>query len=367
VFGVRHTGGRWRLVDPAGRRFVHIGIAHADPTNLQYPGNRHVWRERYGGDRRRWLREGLARDLTAWGCTAIGGTEEYVSGTGLGVTGAAIDVGHSPGWPADDYPVPGLPYAVPLRPLEIEAWNGHPAYRDPTSAAFDEHCAYLARAHCLPHAGDPDLIGYLLTDGPSWAGHPTGADFPALRGLDPASRDAALADLAAAYYETVTRHVRRADPDHLVLGDRYGVRAGLPDPVLRAAREHVDVLSVQAFPGADEQALTSALDLIDRAHELTGKPVLIADTGNWCATPASPHRAAAIPDQAARAEHAERTLSAFLSRPWCLGWNWCGYLENPARGVGVKDPFDEPYTAFTEPMTAFHHRVRRELGHGEPA
>lgn len=365
-FSVRHTGERWTLVSPRDRRFLTIGIAHAEPTNLQYPHNIAVWRDRYGS-RERWIRDGLVRDLTGWGFTAIGGTEEYVSGSGLGVTGAPIDIGHSPGWYPNDYATAGMPYCVPLRPLEIESWNGHPAYRDPTSTAFDEYCDYLARAVCREHAEDPNLIGYFLVDGPCWAGHPTGADFPALRGLDPASRDAALADLATAYYATVTRHIRRHDPHHLILGDRYGIRAGMPDPVLLAMREHVDVLSVQTFTGSDEHALADVLALLDRCHDLTGRPILIADTGNWCATTMNPRRASDIPDQAARAHHYIRTLSALVERPWCLGWNWCGYVENLARGVGMKDPYDEPYRAFTEPVTRFNHRVRAELGHDEPA
>jgi hypothetical protein len=351
-FRVELTHGRWSFISPANRRFLNIGIAHAEPSNLQYPHNIAIWRERYGS-RERWIRDGLVRDLTDWGFTAIGGTEEYVSGTGLGVTGTPIDIGHSHGWYPSDYATAGIPYTVPLRPLEIESWNGHPAYRDPTSTAFADYCDYLARATCLDHRDDPNLIGYFLTDGPCWDGHPTGAGFTI-----PVDR------AASAYYETVTNAIRRYDPDHLVLGDRYGIRAGMPDPVLRAMRDHVDVLSVQTFPGND---VTGVLATLDRAHELTGKPILIADTGNWCATTMNPQRASDIPDQAGRAEHYVRTISAFARRPWCLGWNWCGYVENLARGVGIKDPFDEPYGDFTEPVARFNRRIRAELGHDEPA
>ena len=90
-------------------------------------------------------------------------------------------------------------------------------------------------------------------------------------------------------------------------------------------------------------------------------------TGNWCATAMNPQRASDIPNQAARAEHYVRTLSALAARPWCLGWNWCGYVENLARGVGIKDPYDEPYRDFTEPVARFNRRIRAELGHDEPA
>lgn len=365
-FRLRHDPDRWWLVSPEGRRFLSIGVAHAEPTNLWYPHNLDIWRRRYG-TRERWITDGLGRDLRSWGFTTIGGTEEYVSGSGLGTTGDAIDIGHSPGWAAADYAVADLPYCVPVRALEIESWNGHPAYRDPTSRAFDEYSDYLARSVCLPHAEQPGLIGYFLVDGPCWDGHPTGAGFPALRGLDPSSRRAALFDLATAYYETVTRHIRRHDPNHLILGDRYGQRAGLPEPVLTAMRPYVDVLSVQVFPGADARRLDATVAELTRHHELTGLPVLIADTGNWCATAMSPHHASDIPDQAGRAVHYVRTISAFAEQPWCLGWHWCGYVENQARGVGMKDPYDEPYRDFVGPVSEFNHRMRERLGHGEPA
>lgn len=33
---------------------------------------------------------------------------------------------------------------------------------------------------------------------------------------------------------------------------------------------------------------------------------------------------------------------AFVARPWCLGWHWFSRLENPQRGFGLKDAWDEP-------------------------
>jgi hypothetical protein len=29
--------------------------------------------------------------------------------------------------------------------------------------------------------------------------------------------------------------------------------------------------------------------------------------------------------------------------------HWCSYLENPARGWRIKDPWDQPYADFVEP------------------
>ena len=37
--------------------------------------------------------------------------------------------------------------------------------------------------------------------------------------------------------------------------------------------------------------------------------------------------------------------------------HWCGYVENLARGWGMKDPWDEPYTEYVDPVAEFNRRV----------
>ncbi|MEV5721963.1 agarase [Amycolatopsis mediterranei] len=360
TFRIEQTADRWTFIDPAGARFVSVGVAHADETNLMYPHNLDLWRQRYGS-KPAWLRNGLEADLRAWGFTTISATEEIVAGRALAAAGGPVDIAHSSGWPTPDYLMAQLPHCVPLRPLEIESWNGFPAYRDVESANFVEYCDYVARRHVLPHAANPLLLGYFLTDAPRWQGHPSGAGFTGAESPD------RLHELAEAYYRTITTAIRRYDPHHLILGDRYGLVAGMPEPVLAAAAAYVDAWSVQVFTGADTSRLRQALETFDALHERTGKPILIADTGNWCATPTSPHRASDIPDQRSRAAHYIRTISAYASRPWLLGWHWCGYLENPTRGVGMKNPNDEPYLDFVEPVTEFNQATTAALGHGMPA
>src|SRR5205814_291609 len=63
--------------------------------------------------------------------------------------------------------------------------------------------------------------------------------------------------------------IRRYDPHHLILGDRYEANAPLPIEVINAAKPLVDVLSFQDFK--DPVAQLAAW------HRETGKPVLWAD------------------------------------------------------------------------------------------
>jgi hypothetical protein len=347
AFTVEHRD-RWLLRTPDGDPFLSVGVVHADDTNLRYPHNIAVHRARYGGSRRRWVREGLVPEMTAWGFNTLGWTSEYVSGTGLATEGA-VDLGHSEGLPPDELAGAGIPYTLSLRVAEIELWNGAPAYRDPRTPAFAEWCDHLARTLCRPE--DRNLLGYFLVDVPCWGRHPTGGGHPARE----------LPAIAEAYYRVATGAIRRHDPHHLILGDRYGTRAGVPDAVLDAMAPYVDVLSVQTFPGPDPGRLEEALERIGRWHERTSRPVLIADTGNWCPTPMNPGRTGSARDQRERGAAYTASAEAFAARPWCLGWHWCSWLENPHRGFGLKDPWDEPYHDLTAAATETNHRLTERL------
>ncbi|MEU2360035.1 hypothetical protein ACFU90_04145 [Streptomyces noursei] len=344
---------RWRLRTPDGDPFLSVGIVHADDTNLRYPHNLAIYQSRYGGSRQRWLQEGLVRDLKDWGFNTLGWTSEYVSGTGLAVEGVPIDLGHSEGLSPEELAGAGIPYTLSLRAVEIEYWNGFPAYRDPREPAFAQWCDHLARTVCRPD--DPNLLGYFLVDAPCWNRHPAGAGYPASE----------LPAIAEAYYRITTEAIRRHDPNHLILGDRYGTRAGVPEVVLDAMAPHVDVLSVQTFPGPDPASLDAALEQIGRWHERTNRPVLIADTGNWCPTVMSPERTGSARDQRERGAGYTASAEAFAARPWCLGWHWCGWLENPQRGFGLKDPWDEPYRDLTDQVTETNRHLQEQVNHDE--
>ncbi|MGW7754544.1 hypothetical protein ACWGK6_23960 [Streptomyces violaceusniger] len=341
---------RWRLRTPDGDPFLSVGIVHADDTNLRYPHNRAIYQSRYGGSRRRWLREGLVADLREWGFNTLGWSAEYVSGEGLATSGAVVDLGHSGGLPPEELAGTGMPYTLSLRAAEIEYWNGFPAYRDPRDPAFAQWCDHLARTVC--RADDPNLLGYFLVDAPCWNRHPAGGGYPASE----------LPEIAEAYYRITTEAIRRHDPNHLILGDRYGTQAGVPEVVLDAMAPYVDVLSVQTFPGLDPGSLDAALESIGRWHERTTRPVLIADTGNWCPTVMSPGRTGSARDQRERGVGYTASADAFAARPWCLGWHWCGWLENPQRGFGLKDPWDEPYRDLTDQVAEANRRLRGQVG-----
>ncbi len=308
----------------------------------------------------------MVADLRSWNVNTIGWTREYVAGgwgEALDWFGDPIDLRHSEPWSADELRSAGMPYVVQLPVQDIEDWNGHPAFRA-LDDDFDDWCDLLGRHVAERHTDAPDLLGYFLVDIPAWLPHASGADFVELRGLDREHREKQLYDVASRYYEAVATAVRRYDPDHLILGDRFNGNKGIPEPVLRAMTPFVDVLSVQYFTEPDEGSRTRMREDLARWSAQCGdKPVIVADTGNWVATELNPHRTNDITTHAERGADYGAALDAVRGEPWFAGWHWCGYVENTGgRGWGVKDPFDEPYRDLTDAIT--RHNARAVADHG---
>lgn len=364
-FRLEQTPDRWWMVDPDGNSFLTIGLNHADESNLKYPHNREIWKQKYGS-RKNWIREGVVKDLKTWGFNTIGWTQEYISGdwgVALDWFGDPIDLGHSTtGWSAADFRLANMPYVLQLRVQQIEDWNGYPAFRDVYSSDFDVYCEYLARSICFDHAGSKNLIGYFLVDIPAWLPHASGNDFYQLKGLEGSVRDEKLYDIASKYYETITKHIRSYDSNHLILGDRYNGNKGIPDAVLRAMQPFVDVLSVQYFTSPTQESRQQMRNDLERWQQQTGKPVIIADIGNWAPTQLNPHRVSGIETQRGRGEDYVDAIGAVLQEPWFLGWHWCAYVENTGRGWGIKDPWDEPYQDFVSLIQEFNQSVYDRVG-----
>ena len=356
-FRVERIDGQWWLITPDGHATLSIGLNHLDDTDLRYPHNFDVWKSRYGS-RPRWI-EAVTDDLTHWGFNTIGWTRQWVSERHHHdidwVT--PLNLGHGHEWSVDELRGTDMPYVLQLTVASIEGWNGNPHWPDVFSSAFDDHCAWIARQYCSRVADDPMLVGYFLSDIPSWLPHAAGGNFAGLPGSAMPSRAVTLADVAEKYYATICGHIRRYDPHHLILGDRYNGNMGIPEEVLRAAAPYIDVLSVQYFPGNDAAAQVTMRDHLAQWSSAVDRPVLVADIGNCAPTPLNPDRDCGLADHAARGRHYVDALSALVDQPWFIGWHWCSYLENTARGWGLKDGYDEPYGDLIEPLRAFNHQA----------
>lgn len=327
----RRNGRHW-LVTPEGARFWSIGLNHLDSATLRYPESGEVWFEKYGNDMRAWL-AAVHEDLTGWGFNTLGWNQELAVRT-------AYNSNHSRSFTFEEYQWLDLPYCHLLPFVESHQWEAVSRLPDLRSKDFADWCDYVARDQCARMRDDPKLIGYWFTDCPTWVHHNERTAWKAPlfdpEGLKTAAGRRELFDLATTYYRVTTEAIRRYDPHHLILGDRYEANQPLPEEVLAAARPFVDVFAFQCF--GDAAVVGDKLGRWARLHD--DKPLLLADNAPWLPTahPGWP------PQEDRHIDAAEygRILRTLREIPQCVGYHLCGaYLRNQTRRYGLKTARDE--------------------------
>jgi len=312
---------------------------------LKYPENVHIWKQKYKGDIETWIKEGVVKDLKSWGFNTIGWTQESVTRT----------VKHSPGWRITEYRWARMPYCHLLKFANLARWNREVHYPDVFSDEFEEWCDFVARESCVDMADDPFLIGYFYSDVPGWTGHPWGNSWA--DGLDLTTEEGrtALKEIAQRYYKVLHNSIRRYDRNHLILGDRYDGNRDIPEFILEVAKETMDVLSIQYFPNS--LSFEDMKEKFARWHKITGKPILLADTGIIGPTKLAPNRVGLVKTHDERGRAYERLAEEMFSEPYFIGLHWCAYIENRARRNGLKDDLDMPYEDAVRRIREFNRRV----------
>lgn len=332
-FTLGQRGGHWFFIDPGGEPAFSIGLNHIDSATLRFAESGDVWQTRFGNSERRFIEEGVRPDLLDWGFNCVGWNQEVVI-RGTTLTEGGILHRHSRSWTPEEYRWLGLPYCHLLPFIESHQWEFESRLPDIRSVEFAEWCDYVARTDCARMADDPNLVGYSYTDCPIWV-HSRRPEFkpaiynPELLETEAGKRE--LFDLATHYYRTIHEAIRRYDPNHLILGDRYEGRRRLAEEVLKAAVPFVDVLSFQNFG-----PIAEVVESFEHWHEVTGLPVLLADAS------------AAMADSPKLERYSEK-IQALRELAGCVGWHLCGaYLRNTARQRGMRNERFEPDQAFID-------------------
>jgi hypothetical protein len=153
---------------------------------------------------------------------------------------------------------------------------------DVYAADFARGVDQAASTQCTERKYDPLVIGYFLGNEPPWGDRESEVVDMILAGSATATktklkeflaggdttkrRKQFVVDAFKHYLELVCAAVRKYDPNHLILGIRYGGRPA--DEVLRAARIF-DVCSINVYEYEPTRQL-------ERAYRLAGRPLLMA-------------------------------------------------------------------------------------------
>lgn len=296
----------------------------------------------------------------------------------------------------------GLTYALILRLgqsfSDIAAivpktfWTGFPDVFDPR---FERYCRMVAENQCRPWRDDPKLLGYYIDnelewfgkDGKPWAlftsAMKLGPDSPSKRAAvaclrkrypaisdfnrawgcsasswdqlnapfllpDPRTQNARedvdcfVRSCAKSYFKIATDAIRRADPNHLVLGSRFAWVA--PEPAWSEAGRHCDVVSFNCYPRVEMLSgeVPGLRDTLMNRHAVCGRPMLVSEWGFPALDAGLPSTRGAgmrVDDQAQRAYCAARVQEELLALPFMVGTSWFMWADEPA--LGVTDSFPE--------------------------
>lgn len=332
-FTTRQSGGRWWLATPEGKRFFSLGLNHIDPASLRYGKNVRIWRDKYGNSMERWLKESVRPNLLDWGFNSVGWVQEVV-------TREKGNHRHSRNFTFEEYQWLDMPYCHMLPFSEIHQWEVETRLPDIRGKGFAEWCDVVAREHCARYADDPKLIGYFYSDCPVWVHHREGNAWRgSLFDPDRLSSEAGrreLFELATKYYQVTHDAIRRYDPHHLILGDRYEANAPLPEEVVRAALPYVDVISFQCFRGA-----AVVKEKLGRWARFVRKPILLADSATWRGN--DPPATLGIRYRYQDPAGYRAIVDELRAIPESVGFHLCGaYIRNETRKCGLLSEDETP-------------------------
>lgn len=381
-FRVEKLDGRWWFIDPEGCRFWSLGVNGAGlapprtrivgrdksfasiPTAAQIPGpgaqpdplrdpvsffmaNERL---RFGADWQTGAALLTARRMRAWGLNTAYGPE--------------LDdaLGGAPTKQPYVYPLAGwqrVPGAIMGMP-------------DVYSPAFARRVESEAMQQLAPHRDDPWMIGYFIGNEPPWPARegelvervlagPDGAlkaRFKAelARGDTPAARKQLVHAAFRKYLEIVNAAVRRADPNHLNLGIRFGGTP--PDDVIALARGF-DVYSMNKYRWAPPP------DFIDRVYKIQDLPILIGEFHFGVPERGLAPGLVQAMNQSERGVAYSYYVEHAAAHPAIVGTHWYQWVDEPVTGrfdgenyqIGWIDVTDRPYPELVAAAKATHARI----------
>jgi hypothetical protein len=357
-FHVEQIRGRWFFVTPEGNAFFSLAVTHTGETiNQDEIG---IFKSNFDGSQER-MGEFFLERMKDWGFNSAGyGPLAMMESR--------------------------IPYVATI-------WTEGPrsksaGAKSQNSDIFDpkvqSRLREKVRQAAKRHITNRYCLGYVFIDLPIWTTQPQpGPSYveflqalpenaPGRVALAKYTSDRADVDdetlmnyIAETYYNVVCSELRKSDPNHLILGDRFMAAMGnkamhTPDSVLRTASRFVDVVSFQ--PMGTQKPIQS---FIDHVSALTGKPVLLADVNTMTMRPEKQMRDSTRYET----EAGEHTLEYYMdaaSSDACIGLHRCTmrdyYPWNPQfhrRGLLKAD--DIPYSILIDFTRRTNEQVIRKV------
>jgi hypothetical protein len=217
------------------------------------------------------------------------------------------------------------------------------------------------------------LIGYFIGNEPSWPGRekqltdlilssPTSGIKTELEKWITAKGDTIETRRAFAlraferYLTVIIAAVKKHDPNHLILGIRFGGRP--PDDVIRLGRLF-DVYSHNIYSPAPDPARLA------HYHDLTGRPILIGEFHIGVPGRGMASGLVQASTQEERADMYSGYVENAAANPNVIGAHWFQWVDEPNTGrmdgedynIGMVDVTDRPYPDLIAAMKRSHARI----------
>lgn len=165
--------------------------------------------------------------------------------------------------------------------------------------------------------------------------------------------------VAERYFRITTEAIRRSDPNHLILGVRFG--GMVFEPVARAMAPYVDVATMNQYRVTPSEGLR-------QLSEWTGRPVIVTEFSFKALDAGVPSNTSAsipLPTQSDRADAAERYIEKLATLPFIIGYHWFQHADQPASGrfdgennnFGLVSNNDEPWEPLVSRLADVNARV----------
>jgi hypothetical protein len=382
-FRVEKIGERWWFIDPEGCRFYSAGVSGAGgepprteiigrsklfagiPTGAQLPApgtdadplrdpisfylaNQQL---RFGEDWRLPNSQLTSRRMRAWGLNTA-------YGPALNETLLAT-------------PTMKQPYVLPLTGWQRSegAIMGLP---DVYSDTFAKRVEAEASQQLSAHKDDPWMIGYFIGNEPAWptregqlvdivlAGPKSALQqkfrSELAKGDTPATRKAMVHAAFSRYLDIVNAAARRADPDHLNLGTRFG--GTVPDDVV-SLTQGFDVFSMNLYRSAPTN------ELINHVYSIAKLPILISGFSFGVPEHGMAAGRMQVVNQAERGVAYSYYVEHAAEHPAIVGTHWNQWIDEPVTGrrdgenfnIGWIDVTDRPYPELVAAAKATHAKL----------
>ena len=373
-FRVEQVGGRWWFVDPEGHLFFSSAVTgigsgagesrikgREDYFAAQPPkeaaglgrgsaGGFYSWNlvRRHGAEvPTKWVDLALRR-LDGWGLNTIGNW----SSSRLWEAGRKAYQVNLGGW--------GMS-------------TGYLGMPDVYAEEFIKVADRDAAAQCAPRRNDPWVLGYFIANEPAWPGRESFVVDLILERPASAIQREAKAWLAAGdtperrrqfiyrafdkFLEVTMAAIRRHDPNHLILGVRFGGHKMAPE-MLRACRVF-DVYSLNVYANQVDPKMLAEI------HQATGRPMVIGEFHFGVPGRGLAPGLVQVRDQAERGVAYRYYVEQAAAFPAVIGTSWFQWVDQPCTGrmdgenynIGLVDVTDRPYPELIDALRATHRRL----------